>query len=73
MLKNGWNKVANRSLPNLHVLSRDGREVGFIYKPNDTKGDKNAWRSHSGIGDNNVFLGHVWSKADAQEKVEGAI
>jgi len=65
-----WKKTKNRSLENLHLLLVDNREVGFIYKPKDTKTDKNAWRLHAGIGQETKFLGHEWSKTIAMTGVE---
>ena len=57
-------------MPNLFVLERNGVEVGFIQKPNDTKTDKNAWRLYRGVGPTNVFLGHEWNKKLAMSQVE---
>ena len=65
-----WKKTKNRSLPNLHLLLVDNREVGFIYKPKDTKTDKNAWRCHAGIGEATTFLGHEWAPSIAKTSVE---
>ena len=39
-----WQRVQNQSLPNLNVLLINGEYVGFVYKPRDSKTDKNAWR-----------------------------
>lgn len=63
-----WKKV--NSLPNLHVLSINGVERGFVYKPYDNPTDKNAWRCHWGIGHSNKFLGHEWTKDLAYKAVE---
>ena len=68
-----WTAVQSRSLPNLQVLSLNGREVGFIYKPKDSSTDKNAWRCHSGIGDANQFLGHNYDARDARKMVERSV
>jgi hypothetical protein len=68
-----WKKVANRSLPNLHVLSVAEKEVGFIYKPCDDKANKNMWRGVVGIGDIARFAGHFDSKTRAMAFVETQI
>lgn len=60
----------SRSVPNLHVLECNGREVGMIEKPNDTPTDKNAWRAYAGIGARARFLGHCPTKRAAQALVE---
>jgi hypothetical protein len=67
-----WKKIKDRSLSNLHVMFVDGNEIGFVYKPVDTKTDKNAWRSHLGIGESTIFLGHDYNKTDAKNRVEHA-
>lgn len=68
-----WSKVESLLISNLHALSLNGREVGFIDKPIDTATDKNAWRCYLGIGKRARFLGHAWTKDDAQAKVEAAL
>jgi hypothetical protein len=65
-----WKKIKNGQLSNLHVLTMDGTELGFIYKPNDFRTDKNAWRLHTGIGERTNFLGHEWNKGVAMKQVE---
>jgi len=55
---------------NRNVLMVDGKESGFIEKPKDTKDNKNFWRIHLGIGENNKFLGHAWTKVSAQRMLE---
>ena len=62
MNKVTFNRVKQQSLPNLYVASKDGVDVGFIYKPTDSKSDKNAWRCYVGIGDSAKFLHHTWKK-----------
>lgn len=64
-----WKRV-NSSLPNLNVLYVDGVEVGFIYKPRDTRYDKNEWRMHREIGDLTKFLGWNNTKTGAQRFLE---
>ena len=64
-----WQRL-NSSLPNLNVLIIDGHEVGYIYKPKDSKTDKNAWRVHRGISLGNKFLGWHWTKTGAQQMLE---
>lgn len=73
MNKVTFKRVKQQSLPNLYVGKKDGVEVGFIYKPNDTKSDRNAWRSYVGIGDKAMFLYHTWDMNDAMEAVQLAI
>lgn len=68
-----FTRVKQQSLPNLYVGKKDGVEVGFIYKPNDTKSDRNAWRSYVGIGDKAKFLYHTWDMNDAMEAVKLAV
>jgi hypothetical protein len=65
-----WRKVQSLSLPNLFVLMDGEKELGFITKPKDTRFDKNAWRCHSGIGENTSFLGHEYNKGMAMRQVE---
>jgi len=64
-----WQRV-NSSLPNLNVLYVDDVEVGFIYKPHDTRYDKNDWRMHREIGDATKFLGWNNTKTGAQKFLE---
>jgi hypothetical protein len=45
-------------------------EVGFIYKPKDSKSDKNEWRIHRGIGDITQFMGWNPTKTGAQKLLE---
>jgi len=68
---NRWKKIPN-SLPNLQVLIIGEREIGFIEKPHDTRGDKNAWRCFLGIGDSAKFLGHRWTETAAKAVVESS-
>lgn len=68
-----FKRVKQQSLPNLYVGKKDGVEVGFIYKPYDTNGDRNAWRSYVGIGDSAKFLYHTWDMNDAMEAVKLAV
>ena len=65
-----WNRVVQRSLTNLSVLTVNGKDVGFIYKPTDTRMDRNAWRIHRGLGNDTEFLGHASGKRDAQRRLE---
>ena len=73
MNKVTFNRVKNQSLPNLYVATKDGVTVGFIYKPTDSKSDRNAWRSYVGIGDKAQFLYHTWDMNDAMEAVKLAV
>lgn len=65
-----WKEVRGTSLANLNVVSRNGIELGFIEKPNDTDGDVNAWRAYVGIGERARFIGHRQTKSGAQAFVE---
>jgi len=65
-----WRKIKSLSISNLNVLIVDGKEVGFICKPRDTKFDKNMWRVYRGIGEANSFLCHCATKALAVKKLE---
>jgi hypothetical protein len=73
MNKVTFKRVKQQSLPNLYVGMKDGVEVGFIYKPTDTRTDRNAWRSYVGIGDDAKFLYHTWDMNDAMEAVKLAV
>jgi len=73
-----FKRVNNQSLPNLYVALEDNgggfaTKVGFIYKPYDSKSDRNAWRSYIGIGDSAEFLYHTWNIDDAKEAVKLAV
>lgn len=48
----------------------EGVEVGFVYKPHDSKTDKNEWRIHRDIGDNTKFLAWNPTKTGAQRFLE---
>jgi len=78
MNKVTFKRVNNQSLPNLYVALADNgggfvTKVGFIYKPHDSKSDRNAWRSYIGIGDDAKFLYHTWNIDDAKDAVELAV
>lgn len=64
-----WRKQASLALPNLEIAIVDGREVGMIDKPRDSRSGKNAWRCYKGIGEGAKFLGHAWTKAGAKQCV----
>jgi hypothetical protein len=68
-----FKRVENQSLPNLYSGTINGEIVGFIYKPTDSKTDKNAWRSYVGVGDKAKFLYHTWDMNDAMEAVQLAV
>ncbi len=68
-----FKRVQNQSLPNLYSGTINGEIVGFIYKPTDTKSDRNAWRSYVGVGDKARFLYHTWDMNDAMEAVQLAV
>lgn len=68
-----WKIIPSRTLANLHVLSKDGMEIGFIQKPRDTQTDKNAWRAFNGIGERANFTGHAWSIERAKALVEAHV
>ena len=73
MNKVTFTRVKMQSLPNLYSGTINGEIVGFIYKPNDTKSDSNAWRSYVGFGDKAKFLYHTWDMNDAMEAVQLAV
>ena len=73
MNKVTFTRVKMQSLPNLYSGTINGEIVGFIYKPNDTKSDRNAWRSYVGVGDKAKFLYHTWDMNDAMEAVQLAV
>jgi hypothetical protein len=73
MKKVTFKRARSQSLPNLYVGTVDDKVVGFIYKPENSKTDKNAWRSYVGIGDKAKFLYHTWDMNDAMEAVQLAV
>jgi len=73
MKKVTFKRAQSQSLPNLYVGTVDDKVVGFIYKPENSKTDKNAWRSDVGIGDKAKFLYHTWDMNDAMEAVQLAV
>ena len=73
MKKVTFKRAQSQSLPNLYVGTVDDKVVGFIYKPENSKTDKNAWRSYVGIGDKAKFLYHTWNMNDAMEAVQLAV
>lgn len=62
-----WKSIPQLSKASLLVLCNGSKELGFIFKPRDTKTDKNAWRIHKGIGETNQFMGHSWTKDGAKK------
>ena len=68
-----FKRSQSQSLPNLYVGTVDDKVVGFIYKPENSKTDKNAWRSYVGVGDKAKFLYHTWDMNDAMEAVKLAV
>ena len=68
-----FTRVKMQSLPNLYSGTINGEIVGFIYKPTDSKSDRNAWRSYVGFGDKAKFLYHTWDMNDAMEAVQLAV
>ena len=73
MNKVTFTRVKMQSLPNLDSGTINGEIVGFIYKPNDSVSDRNAWRSYVGFGDKAKFLYHTWDMNDAMEAVQLAV
>jgi hypothetical protein len=73
MKKVTFKRAQSQSLPNLYVGTVDDKVVGFIYKPENSKTDKNAWRSYVGVGDKAKFLYHTWDMNDAMEAVQLAV
>jgi hypothetical protein len=68
-----FKRVVNKNLPNLYSGTINGEIVGFIYKPENSKTDKNAWRSYVGVGDKAKFLYHTLDMNDAMEAVQLAV
>lgn len=73
MKKVTFKRSQKQNLPNLYVGAVDDKVVGFIYRPENSKTDKNAWRSYVGIGDKAKFLYHTWDINDAMEAVQLAV
>lgn len=67
-----WIRVKT-SLPNLNVLVLGEVNQGFIYKPKDSRTDKNAWRIYLGIGDTARFIGHEWNMSNAKRLLESLV
>ena len=63
--------MVRRSLSNLNVLTVNGKDVGFIYKPLNSRTDRNAWRVFLGLGNDAKFMGHSWHFTDAKRMLEG--
>ncbi len=72
-MKRTWKRVKTIGLSNLNVLVLDEVEQGFIYKPKDSRTDKNAWRIHIGIGETSKFIGHEWTMNGAKRILESVI
>lgn len=68
-----WKRVKTIGLSNLNVLMLGDIEQGFIYKPKDSKTDKNAWRVHLGVGETSKFIGHEWTMNDAKRLLESVV
>jgi hypothetical protein len=73
MKKVTFKRAQKQNLPNLYVGTVDDKVVGFIYRPENNRTDKNAWRSYVGIGDKAQFLYHTWDINDAMEAVQLAV
>ena len=71
-MKHTWIRVKN-SLPNLNVLEMNGVKQGFIYKPKDSRTDKNAWRIYLGIGKTARLIGHEWTMVNAKRILESLV
>lgn len=69
-VNSSWQRVVSRSTSNFNVLTVDGKEVGFVYKPKDNRSDRNAWRVHLGLGNDTRFMGHTWNLRDAKRLLE---
>lgn len=65
-----WTRVVQRSLTNLNVLTVDGKDVGFVYKPLKSQNERNTWRVHLGLGNDTQFMGHTWNLPDAKRLLE---
>lgn len=72
-MNNTWKRVKTIGLSNLNVLMLGDIEQGFIYKPKDSKTDKNAWRVHLGVGETSKFIGHAWTMNDAKRLLESVV
>ncbi len=58
-------------LPNLSVLSVNGKDVAFVTKPKDSRTDKNAWRMFRILSEGQAdFMGHQWTKTGATKFLE---
>lgn len=71
MNTSSWKRVKN-NVPNLHVLVRNGVEVGYIWRANSTCTCTDAWKAFKGIGQASKFLGTDFSKSRAMNLVEVA-
>lgn len=69
-----WKRVESRCIPNLYVaVDENGKSVGMIDKPVDTRTCKNFWRMYHGVGDDARFLGHAKSKKNAMNHVHWSV
>jgi hypothetical protein len=65
--------VNGTSIPNLWVVSLEGKDMGMVDKPRDTGGDRNYWRAYHGTGHSVRFLGHRSTRSGAMSLVEKSI
>lgn len=58
--------------PNFHVATDQfGVEVGFVWRPVNTRTEKNAWRIHKIVpGTENPCVAHEWSLPAAKSMLE---
>lgn len=64
-----WSPIKT-NLPNLHLLTIGGREVGFTFNPGSDPGERNAWRVFLGIGADARLVAHAWTLPSAKRILE---
>jgi len=64
-----WTPVKT-NLPNLHLLTIEGKKIGFTFNPGSSPGELNAWRIFLGIGENARLVGHAWTLPSAKRILE---
>lgn len=71
-MKLTFKKLPQKSMPNFHVaIDANGKEVGFVWRPNNTRNEKNAWRIHKIVpGTSNPMVSDAWTLPAAKSMLE---
>lgn len=75
-----YTKIKQSSMPNFHTVTNErGEEIGFFYRPNNTRTEKNAWRLYvhnsllynpSTDGGDFKMVDHAWTLPEAKKRIE---